>query len=328
MRSVGGAGSNAWVESAAPSSFVNADLRNCVAVTWNGIDKFLLIGQQLINPAANSDVFWRVATSADGVVWTGISSPSSTRNGRPSGLAYGGGRYVALNFVSAQTREILSSSDGGITWVAASIPSGSGCSDMPYWNTGYKGLIYANGVFVSVASRGASLSAASYCQCQAVYSNSGSSWTGVTTPCVYASCCTTPTCSFNAIAYGSGYFVVVGQCSDPGALNTYGIMRSSNGQSWTLVTGYTSSCEWTAIAYGAGTFIAISRALNRNGPSSCSSTVNIYIISKDAGYSWTTRTFASYYYPTTIAFANGTFVVSYSNALLVSKDLGESWTQV
>ena len=82
----------------------------------------------------------RVATSTDGITWTNRYAPD---NIGLTGVAYGGGIFVALGNGGSGNRTITSTD--GITWTSRQSANDS---------VGWRQITYGNGIFVAVASSG------------------------------------------------------------------------------------------------------------------------------------------------------------------------------
>ncbi len=167
----------------------------------------------------------------DGKLWT--RSTNTPSNNNYVCAAYGKRQFVALS-----RNDSIHVSDGTGGWVV-----GSGHGDT---------VAYGNGVFVAVDTR----------TCEVLVSSDGVNWTSFTPLTMQY-----PT----AIAYGGGYFVVVGMEEYPAGLSDYYsyFEYSRDGVTWTLGEishGSVSQYNFNDIAYGDGYFVACGSNANSSSP--------------------------------------------------------------
>ena len=205
----------------------------------------------------------RMAHSTNGTTWEGIaggtgatatpSDPGASQFGTNEirGVAYGGGRFVA---VGASGRMAYSSN--GISWTG--IAGGSGATAEPttpgasqFGTNTITAIAYGGGRFVAVGASG-----------RMAYSSDGISWTGIAGGTGTGPSPTTPgasgfgTNSIQNIAYGGNRFVAVG--------NSGRMAYSTDGVTWTAIAGGegTGTSEFgtdmiMGIAYGGNKFVAV-----------------------------------------------------------------------
>ncbi len=137
--------------------------------------------------------FGKIATSADGMIWTVSAAP---QNQYLNSVVYGNGTFVAVS--NSGTDQVITSPDG-ITWISRSVPEANS----------WRSVTYGNGLFVSVASSGTN---------RVMTSPDGITWTARTAAAVS---------SWNSVTYGNGLFVAVA------LNGTDYIMTSPDGITWT-----------------------------------------------------------------------------------------------
>ena len=223
----------------------------------------------------SSLVLLTAVTANAQTTWTARSQPGSHFL---SDVAYGAGRYVAVS----DNGPIKVSTDGEVwtTLPAAQLQSKSIYS-----------LVYANKRFVGVGYRGLIMT-----------STDGLTWTEQVSGTDQ---------SLNAITYGEGYFVAVGE-------NT--ILTSANGLTWTKQVSGTQN-YFTDITYGGGQFVA----------------VGIYglVQTSPDGLTWTKRTLPAITIPgaptagdlrSVTTGKNGRFVAVGDYSSIVTSTDGITWT--
>lgn len=116
--------------------------------------------------------------------------------------------------------------------------------------------------------------------------------------------------TWNAIAYGNGKYVAVGENGQ--------IAYSSNGVSWTLLENIGGTRqEWLDVVYGNGKFVAVGSVSNPSTPR---------VAYSSDGISWTHKDIT--FSPSSIAYGNGKFVaVGGSGDIGYSSD-GINWTDI
>jgi hypothetical protein len=215
-----------------------------------------------------------IITSDNGSAW--VVQSSGTTNDL-YGITFGNNIIIAVGDGGI----ILSSSDGK-TWIEVSkgrIPA-------------FIQIVYEKDKFVAVGSAGTILTSAD-----------GKNWvqshSGVDS-------------DLSGVSFGNGTFVAVGkykECSFCSPSNT--ILVSSDGISWSKVSGPDTIDSYRKISYGNNTFVALA-----------SSAV---IISND-GITWK-RIPLEWDYLYDIKFGNGTFVIVGAYGLILTSTDGVNWTQ-
>ena len=255
-----------------------------------------------------SNVF--IATSINNIlssVDNAVSWNETPVSGIWTGVAYGNGRFVAIDYVG----QIGISTDNGKTWSVSSqlsdLWTGIRFGNGTFVATGYSGqlaystdgqswtvvylpgdwnsIAYGDGVFVAVD--------VSYGQIARSTTN-GSTWSVTLTSSEY----------WNSIAYGNGTFIA-GQ-SVP---STYVARSTDGGVSWT--TPYRSTYGISGIAYGNGLFCTIS--VNYGG---------IISISSDDGLTWQNTVVPGYW--RSITYGNNKFVAGGVGVIATSTN-GTTW---
>jgi hypothetical protein len=191
----------------------------------------------------------RVATSTDGITWTNRYAPD---NVALTGVAYGGGIFVALGNGGTGNRTITSTD--GITWTSR--PSAND-------SVGWRQIAYGNGIFVAVASSGSG-SGTKVMTLDPAYGMSINKITTeeTTTNLVKfgqngATISANPsknfawvarsaanTVNYRAICYGNGLFVAAGWN------NTNNIMTSTDGYNWIERVQNIDTYNVTCVCYG------------------------------------------------------------------------------
>ena len=185
-----------------------------------------------------------------GGTWT--AGATTTGKTDLTGLAYGGGIYVAVGGTTG-TASAVSSTDGS-TWIDRSL-SITGLS-----NGNYAGVAFGGNVFVAVAA-GTGLTTS--------YSTNGVTWTaGGNLPVGFTTAL--------SIAYGNGRFVVLGSDGKVAYSHDKGLTWTQAPTcSGTVTSILTSNYAWQKVRYGQGQFMAIA-------------TGSVAAFSPD-GINWTTR---------------------------------------
>jgi hypothetical protein len=202
-------------------------------------------------------------------------------------IAYGNNKFVAGGY------GYMAYSTDGITWSA--VPqSVFGTFDS------ISAIIYENNTFVAVSGSG------SYTGGKIAYSTDGITWTAVSDS-------TFGIDNINAIAYGDGTFVAVGD-------NNKMAKSTDNGITWTAITQnvFSANNQLSSIAYGNNMFVAGSGTSGRMAKST------------DNGTTWTAITqsvFTSNYPIYAITYANNTFVATGYMRSGTSTD-GTTWSRI
>ena len=238
-------------------------------------------------------------------------------------VAYGGGSFVAVSYGGTSAAY---STNGGVTWTAATVPNASG----------YAAIAFGNGTFVAVSN---SSNAVAYS------TNGGATWTASTAPA---------TGGYTAIAYGGGTFVAT-------AFGVNAVAHSTNGGvTWTAATVPNAS-GYAAIAFGGTTFVAVSNnstaaAYSTNGGVTWTATTmpnasgynaiafgnGTFVAmtvgaanhpaasySTNGGVTWTeSPSILPYHSYVSVAYGNGTFVATAqgTGSVISSTDGGVTWT--
>lgn len=149
------------------------------------------------------------------------------------GATYGDGKFIAVG-----TDYLLSSSDGGNTWVKTSAI-----------NQEWRDITYGDGRFVAV-SKGVITGNA------VMYSDDGENWVLADAPFVTEGILGPG--RWNSVVYGDGKFVA------GGSINGYIMYSVDKGEVWSLASGIPSEGlnEVTSIAYGDGKFVMLSQGLS------------------------------------------------------------------
>ncbi|MCL2093513.1 MAG: hypothetical protein FWH12_04880 [Treponema sp.] len=198
-----------------------------------------------------------------GITWTGIAGGTGTGPNPPTpgasefgtnqiqGIAYGGGRYVAVGYQGRMAYSTDGLSWTGIAGGSQNIAAPANPGDSEFGTNEIWGIAYGDNKFVAVGESG-----------RIAYSADGTSWTGI------AGGTGDGTSDFGlgrilGITYGGNKFVGVGA----GGRMVY----STDGTSWTSIAGGTGATaeptdpgdsgfgqnQINGIAYGGGRFVAV-----------------------------------------------------------------------
>jgi hypothetical protein len=297
----------------------------------------------------------QVAISIDrGVNWIKSQLPQSADWKK---LTYGNGLFFAF-----AEGDVAASSEDGITWTSRNfqatdidILSTSKDRIVPWtsstsiasqnWNV----VQFANGVYVAIASNGATVDSA--------YSSDGVTWSvgsfddgavadvrtvaygeGIwVAPYAGANDLATSTNGqtftfqnnamgvapdWQAVAYGGGYFLAIAQNSTANRYALAATVAATPTTVWTAGGAMTAAAEWTAMAFGGGRFVAIS------GNTSNSDTVNW---TANNGVTWNAATMPSTDRWSSITYGNGRFVAVAGNSATTTTKAaystnGSTWT--
>lgn len=222
----------------------------------------------------------------DSTAWaTGVNSSVNTWNA----MAFGAGVYVATadNPIRASY-----STNGGATWTAGTIPTGTDDA---------KCVAYGSGTWVIPY----------YSSNDVATSTDGITWT-------FQSNVLTATRLWTSIGYGAGYFVIVTD-------GTVTVQVSTNGTTWTAGV-ISSGAEWTSVVHGTiagvGYWVAVS-GITANSTAAASS--------QDNGLTWTARTLPTSTRWSSVAFGNSRFVAVAGNSgttttIAAYSTNGTTWT--
>jgi sporulation protein YlmC with PRC-barrel domain len=215
---VSGAGPRIWT--AVTDTTFDGD-NYITAIAWGGTEgqeKFVAVGTS-----------GKAAYSSDGITWTAVSDTTFDDDDDINAIAWGGGKFVA----GGDNGKMAYSSDGE-SWTAV--------SDTTFNDNDYiLAIAWGGGKFVAGGYKG-----------KAAYSSDGITWTAVSDTTF-----NTNDGRINAIAWGGTEgqekFVAVGK-----GLNTQSsdMAYSSDGITWTAVTGIPFYHSILAIAWGGGKFVA------------------------------------------------------------------------
>ena len=238
----------------------------------------------LANPATYPLV---TVINAPGSVWTQISLPTFYTNWYR--IVYGNGIYL----ISSPSSLISATSPDGINWTQRAVPS-----------TSIFDMVFSDGLFVALSkSTGPTLYRLST-------SADGITWTNKAV---------VPTFFWDAVCYGNGLFVIIGNNSD-GVTLTNTILTSNDGSVTLTSRTLPVNSWWKSIAYGNGTYVIVTDAGN-----------NIAVRSSD-GITWTQSSLTVNGYWNSITYGNGLFVVvgepasgASNNCCMTSPD-GITWT--
>jgi hypothetical protein len=230
-----------------------------------------------------------VMTSTDGISWTTNETVANAVNAQLLDIAYGGGTWVISGFGGAR---FLSSTDGS-TWTQRGAPGFAVPAK----------VAYGAGRFVAPASGNT-----------AYTSTDGTTWTSVT---VAASTNTT----LEAVAFGSGKFIVVGRDSNFLAA----VFTSADGTTWTpanAIPGAVPGNGFIAAAASPTGFVAAGGS---------------FVYSSADGVTWTARTSGLPSVPGQLgsntegvsgaSYANNQFFVVGIAGSIVSSPDGTTWTR-
>ena len=177
----------------------------------------------------NDNYEQRLAYSDDGENWQTLPYNDISGTGTNIiSIVYTGGKFFALGRYDSNYHALIAYSDNFATWQVST-------TDFP--SNWFNNIAYNGTTFVAVKDRNG-----------IAYSNNGETWTMVKSseiPYDFGN-------GINGIAYGAGYFVAVGMgvySSPP----PQGIIKSSNGETWSNTWGATGS----DIAYGENIFVAV-----------------------------------------------------------------------
>lgn len=172
------------------------------------------------------DKFATAGKSDDGITWTAVSLPDSTRSW--TSIAYGNGYWVIIskNGELSETQSVvLVSKAAGDGWTTALLPS----------KTTWKKVVYGNGIFVAVSST------PDNCAYSTDY---GITWQTGGNPGVDG---------ITSMTYGQGKFIVVGNVGGVGT----GAISTDGGISW-QASNPTGNAAWSDIAFGNNLFVVVS----------------------------------------------------------------------
>ena len=244
------------------------------------------------------------------------------------GFAYGLGIYVSVGHANQNNYDslILVTNDPTGTWIGRNESQNFGELKITHWygnNYGaryidFNDVHFANNMFVAVAqtdswtSRASNHNNAYYDELTIYTSSDGLNWTYR-----YG-----PRGQWGAVTYGNGRWIVVGK-SDHAVTSSTRMATSTDGVSWSSVSGAPGWTGFGDIVYGNGMFVTVahySGSENNNSP----------IAYSTDGLNWSTANATPGRY-THITYGDGKFVAyngsygSYRGKIVVSED-GINWT--
>lgn len=158
----------------------------------------------------------QIATSPDGITWTGQATPEAL-NSHWSKVAYGNGVYVSVSYDAPDPNRVMTSSDA-INWIQGTLPATIGWVD----------VAFGNGLFVAIGGSG-----------EVITSPDGITWTSRTP---------SESAQWVNIEFINGNFYVVGNSGTANA------MVSPDGINWTSIA-ITPITFASTITLGQGSYI-------------------------------------------------------------------------
>lgn len=305
-----------------PPPFVTCSAHNLVWTTHspaNGNNYHsVTFGLNMFVAASTNGSNNRIMTSPDGITWT-----ERAANLSPGNLVYGHGRFVGAGIYGSSDTIV---SEDGITW-----NQHNGVLPNARWTLGF-----GNGQFLALTHQGTS---------QVATSADGITWSSQNIQA------TVPNGRWTKIAYGDDrYAATCGHCySDT---DTYGVMTSTDGLSWTQHPATAGHGGWTILHDGTRFFggtgwrnasrvITSDDGITWNYPGHTGSDpwFNALAYGPNIGYvgvneggtiftstngsSWSNRAppagVSSYSYPDSITYGNGIFIVLANSGNLVMR---------
>lgn len=218
-----------------------------------------------------------LAYSYDGENWNRIYGSSTLNSTMWASIAYGNGKFVAVNAGNSSSTSYASTSTDGITWTN---PVSFGTA---YWSK----VVFGNNKFVAVGGSGNTSTSTDGITWTTIKKVGSNSWNSVAYDGTKFVACNTGgqiststdginwttltqvgSIYWNDITYGNNIFVMVG---DGGHIST-----SNDGTNWTTPIQIKSSISWQSIAFDGSSFTI------------CGS--DGYIVTSTDGISWTTPT--------------------------------------
>ena len=245
-------GGNTWTASSNSNTFIT---QPGLAVATDG-NIFVLGGSP--GGGNSNSLLW----STDGNIWSGSTNGSSMFTTRVSGIAYGGGKWVAVG-ISSGAAKIAYSTDGK-TW--------SGATNSSIFGSAPIGVAYSGSRWVATAQAGGGVNP----KTTIAYSDDGITWTAT------ANSTSIFTTTAYGVAWGGGKFVAVGSGTNTIAYSTDGITWSgtTNGNSVISSLGYSvayNGSQWVVAGQGTNTL-----AYSSNGTTWSGSTNGNSVISSTA----------------------------------------------
>jgi hypothetical protein len=242
-------GGNTWTASSNSNTFIT---QPGLAVATDG-NIFVLGGTP--GGGNSNSLLW----STDGNIWSGSTNGSSMFTVRVSGIAYGGGKWVAVGISSGAAK--LAYSTDGKTW--------SGATNSSIFGSAPTGVAYSGTRWVATAQAGGGANP----KTTIAYSDDGITWTAT------ANSTSIFTTTAYGVAWGGGKFVAVGQGTNTIAYSTDGITwsGSTNGNSVISTLGYNvayNGSQWVAAGQGTNTLAYSSNGTTWSGSTNGNSTIS------------------------------------------------------
>ena len=211
-----------------------------------------------------------------------LRSPKPTPNPIRD-IAFGNGLWVGVG----DSGTVITSTDDGQSWALQD----AGVTDVNVW---FSGIVFTNNLFVAVGSSGLLAT-----------SPNGTNWTLRTAG--------NPNNQWNAVTYGGGRYVAVGQ--DTAALGTNNIALSTDGTNWTtLASGFLG--YFNDVTYAQGIYVAVGGSTSYSGGA---------LYTSPNGTNWSMRVTNFFVNLSGITYGNGKFVAVGNNGTALSSD-GTTWT--
>ena len=246
-----------------------------------GFDHFVAVG----------DAFY---VSPDGVCWTRQALDTPSINGM-SGVAYGNGRFVAVESGAWRQESRVYSSASGTTWQpSATMPA----SELPV----IQRVDFGGGTFLAVGQEPNPSTAPGY-HWLVMTSPDGVTWSRHSGPTNSGE-----SYYLNAATYGNGVYVVAGWSGLPAQQGL--ALISTNLTAWTQVTGLPFSVV-SGLAYGKGRFVAVGSS----------------IATSSDGIMWTNQSPGVPSGLHAVAFGADSFVAVGEPQLILSSSDAVHWTQ-
>ena len=245
--------------------------------------------------------------STDGLNWT-AGGTIPTYSWGLAGGTIGATTYFVVTYGAnvnspSQTNQVYYSSNHGVNWAAASMPSGD------YWS----GVAFANNAFIAVAGAESGSSTAT------AVSTNGTTWTaGGTLPSSQP---------WNNIAGGTigatNYWIAISSSYAQGLNTAIAAYSTNNGTSWSSIV-LPSTQYWSNIAYGNSKFVITVGGNFKSGSFSGNGSTAV------AAYSTNGTSFTSVSLPSAqgwvgVTYYSGNFVAISGNNTAISAD-GITWT--
>ena len=207
---VGVGSSSITASQASTASYTSATITSTLSVTQPIVNNLLVA----VGSGGNG-----IATSTDGITWTGRGSNVFASSGR--GVAYANGLWVAVGNYG----NTIATSTNGTTW--------TGRGSTVFTDTAY-GVAYGNGLWVAVGEGGNNVAT----------STDGLTWTG------RGSIIANKNVAYGKNSSGNGLWIAIG------GMGTINLATSTNGITWTPRNVMGTNAQGVCIAYGNGLWVA------------------------------------------------------------------------